>query len=123
VFRNGKQTLVGGQSHAEDGPLAIEDTGEGTSGTRKTLGGGAVVRRGSAARGRRRSLGVLSQAEEGSLAIEDTGEGTSATQKNASSRSWTARCGTSRTRRNGCSRSWTLVGAAVAGGVGWNAMV
>ena len=48
--------LVGELSHAEDGSLAIEDTGEGTSATQKKN----ASSRSRTARGRRRSLGVRS---------------------------------------------------------------
>jgi hypothetical protein len=75
-------------------------------------------RRSRAARGRRRLLGVLSHAEEGSLAIEDTGGGTSATQKIPPRGP-----GRSLWDRSVTEEGLLAVGAALAGGVGWNAMV
>jgi hypothetical protein len=70
------------------------------------------------ARGRGCWPGDQSHAEDGSLAIEDTGEGTSATQKMPPRVP-----GRSLWDQSDTEHGLVAVGATLAGGVGWNAMV
>ncbi len=96
---------IGDLWRAEDGPLAIEDTGQGTSGTQKEclLAGDDACR----AYDRWRT-------DDRALAIEDTGGGTSATQKECLLAGDDTGPGTGGARSVGRARSKTLVRGPVA---------